>query len=101
LKDKDIIKINNFADKIARDRYESGFKLNEILTALNLFQSVFYNYCFNLLTKKGMLENINLLNMFFNVLKDEISCTYLKLSGNCVNNNLDVKPLFKGTEAHI
>ena len=77
MKYNNISQLNKFTEKIAFERFNSGFSLFEILS------------------------NIAIISTIFGELKDEIACIYVKLSENNKEKSFNTESLFEGTERPI
>ena len=98
LKYNNISQLYKFAEEIAIERFNSGFKLFEVLTVINIFQAEIWKYVSQNFPQKEILSNIAIISSIFGVFKDEIACTYVKLSANNKLNLFNTESLFDGTE---
>ena len=101
MKYNNISQLNKFTEKIAFERFNSGFSLFEVLTVFNIFQTVIWKYISHNFPQKEILSNIAIISTIFGELKDEIACIYVKLSENNKEKSFNTESLFEGTERPI
>lgn len=85
------------AESIARDRFESGFDLWEVQTALNVLEEALWT---RILTKLPPGEQAQALGLTSTVLgagKDALARTYVSLASRSKAPSLDLRSLFAGT----
>jgi hypothetical protein len=101
LKYNNFSQLNKYAEKIAVERFTAGFSILEVLTVINIFQTIFWKYISLYSPQKDILSNIAIISSIFGELKDEIACNYVNLSEKNREKIFRTESLFEGTERAI
>jgi hypothetical protein len=98
IKSKSLIPINEYAEKIAKERYEAGFDLYEVQHAMNILEETLWMAIINDLNPEEYEEALRITSTILGSGKEALAGTYVSLA--CKNKVPigDIEALFKGTD---
>ena len=98
LSENDLSHVVQLAEKIARERYESGYDLQEIQTAFNVLEEAIWTHIVKEIPPEGLAHALGLLSTVLGAGKDVLATTYVSLVTKTKAPSLDLQSLFKGTQ---
>ena len=98
LSENDLSHVVQLAEKIARERYESGYDLQEIQTAFNVLEEAIWTHIVKEIPPEGLAHALGLLSTVLGAGKDVLATTYVSLVTKTKSPSLDLQSLFKGTQ---
>ena len=85
------------ARRIARERFEAGFDLAEVQTAINLLEESIWERVFRGLPPGDYARALGLVSTALGVAKDALAQEYVSLASQAHAPSLDLRALFDGT----
>lgn len=82
---RNVIPMVSYVEKLAELRYESGFDLQEVQTAFNVLEEVFWKYILEYIDPGSQIESLSLISSIIGSGKDTLARTYVQLSGAARN----------------
>ena len=98
-KKKELIPILNYTEKIAKERYSSGFDIFEVQTAINSLESAIWNKIFKLTRPEKLAESLGVVSTILGAAKDNLARTYVSLAKKTKVPTLNLQSLFSGSES--
>ena len=98
LSENDLSHVVQLAERIARERYESGYDLQEIQTAFNVLEEASWTHIVKEVPPEGLARALGLLSTVLGAGKDVLATTYVSLVTKTKSPSLDLQSLFKGTQ---
>ena len=86
-----------YTERIARQRYLSGFELFEVQTAFNVLEEVIWKRILSDMEPKDIVEAIGYISTILGAGKDTLARTYVSLAARGKAPAVDLKALFAGT----
>jgi hypothetical protein len=96
IKDKSLVEMIAYSEKIAAERYDSGYDLHEIHTAYNVLEEELWKVILRDLEPKDLGKALGLVSTILGTGKETLALTYLSLTGKSKTRSLDLSELFKG-----
>jgi len=96
IKNKSLVDIIEYSEKIASTRYNSGFDLHEVHTAYNVLEEALWKEIMNNLDSKEIGNALGLVSTILGTGKETLALTYISLTGKTRPKSLDLSELFKG-----
>ena len=96
VKTKSLTEIVNYSEKIAKERYDSGFDLHEVHTAYNVIEETIWNTIIKEAEAKDLAEYLGLISTVLGTGKESLAVCYVSLAGKKKIKSLDLSELFKG-----
>ena len=96
VKTKSLTDMVNYSEKIAKERYDSGFDLHEVHTAYNVLEEAIWNIIIKEAESKNFAEYLGLVSTVLGTGKESLAILYVSLSGNKKIKSLNLIELFKG-----
>ena len=97
LRQKSATPMVQYTEKIARQRYLSGFELFEVQTAFNVLEEVIWKRILSDMEPKDIVEAIGYISTILGAGKDTLARTYVSLAARGKAPAVDLKALFAGT----
>lgn len=95
---RELADVRAYAHVLARQRFEAGYDLGEVQTALNILEEALWSHVFAHLTPAVYAETLAPISTVLGVIKDELAREYVSLATQTHAPSLDVRALFSGTE---
>ena len=89
----------DYMDQIARERFEAGFDIHEIQTAVNVLEESIWRQISQLVPPDELAEAFGLVSTVLGAAKDALARTYVSLASHNKAPSLDLNALFQGTSA--
>ena len=89
--------ICDFAEGIARQRFEAGFDISEVQTAFNVLEEAIWQVVISKLPPAELAEATGLVGTVVGAGKDTLARTWVSLAAQRHVSSLDLSALFKGT----
>lgn len=96
IKDKSLVEMIAYSEKIAAERFDSGYDLHEIHTAYNVLEEELWKVILRDLEPKDLGKALGLVSTILGTGKETLALTYLSLTGKSKTRSLDLSELFKG-----
>lgn len=96
---KDLLPMLDYTEKIATERYDSGYDLFEVQTAINALEVGIWNVIFKEVKTEKLKENLVLVSTILGAGKDHLARTYVFLATKSKAPSLNLKNLFDGSES--
>ena len=96
IKDKSLVEMIAYSEKIATERFDSGYDLHEIHTAYNVLEEELWKVILRELEPKDLGKALGLVSTILGTGKETLALTYLSLTGKSKTRSLDLSELFKG-----
>jgi hypothetical protein len=96
VKSKSLTEMVNYSEKIATERYESGFDLHEVHTAYNVLEEAIWNTIIKKGEPKDLAEYLGLVSTVLGTGKESLAVCYVSLAGKKKIKSLNLSELFKG-----
>jgi hypothetical protein len=84
------------ADVVARERFEAGYDLSEVLTAFNVLEEAIWTRVLAELPPSEYAEALGLISTVLGTGKDALACRYVTLASKVKATSLDLQSLFTG-----
>lgn len=96
VKSKSLVEMVTYSEKIARDRYESGFDLHEVHTAYNVLEESIWKAIIKEIDPAELAESLGLISTVLGTGKESLALTYVSLASKQKAKSLNLTQLFKG-----
>ena len=99
IRDRDLAAVGAYSEKVARERFESGFDVSEVQTAYNALEEAMWRTVVAAEPPTALAEAIGLLSTVLGFGKDALAREYVSLASHHHVGSLDLKALFRGTNS--
>ena len=96
VKSKNLVEMVTYSEKIAKERYESGFDLHEVHTAYNVLEESIWKAIIKEVDQTDLAESLGLISTVLGTGKESLAIAYVSLSGKQRVNSLNLSQLFRG-----
>jgi hypothetical protein len=96
IKTRSLIEMVTYSEKIAKERYESGFNLHEVHTAYNVLEESIWKVIVKEVDPTELAESLGLISTVLGTGKESLAIAYVSLSGKQRVNSLNLSQLFRG-----
>ena len=96
VKTKSLVDIVNYSEKVAKERYESGFDLHEVHTAYNVLEESLWQCIIKEIDLKELGESLGLIGTVLGTGKESLALAYVSLASKQKVKSLNLTQLFKG-----
>jgi len=96
VKTKSLVDMVTYSEKIAKERYESGFDLHEVHSAYNVLEETMWKTIIKEIDSADLAESLGLISTILGTGKESLALTYVSLSGKQRVNSLNLSELFRG-----
>ncbi|MCU0364743.1 MAG: hypothetical protein MUE93_03620 [Ignavibacteriaceae bacterium] len=96
VKSKSLLDMVAYSEKIAKERYESGFDLHEVHTAYNVLEESIWKAIIKEVNQDELAESLGLISTVLGTGKESLAIAYVSLSGKQRVNSLNLSQLFRG-----
>jgi hypothetical protein len=88
------------AEKIAKERYASGFDLQEVQMAINVLEEAIWKHIIKEIAPSELAQALGLVSTVIGATKDTLARTYVSLASKSKSPSLDLKAMFTGSEGY-
>jgi len=96
VKTRSLVEMVTYSEKIAKERYESGFDLHEVHTAYNVLEESLWKCIIKEVDSKELAESLGLIGTVLGTGKESLALAYVSLAGKQKVKSLNLTQLFKG-----
>jgi hypothetical protein len=96
VKTKSLVDIVNYSEKVAKERYESGFDLHEVHTAYNVLEEALWKIIVKEIAPSELPESLGLISTVLGTGKESLALAYVSLASKQKVKSLNLTQLFKG-----
>jgi hypothetical protein len=96
VKTRSLVEMVTYSDKIAKERFESGFDLHEVHTAYNVLEESIWKAIIKEVDQTDLAESLGLISTVLGTGKESLAIAYVSLSGKQRVNSLNLSQLFRG-----
>ncbi|MCU0372306.1 MAG: hypothetical protein MUE56_03565 [Ignavibacteria bacterium] len=89
----------SYTEKIAKERFNNGFDLYEVQTAINTLEELIWKKIFCEIKPSKLAETLGLLSTILGSGKDNLARTYVALASKTKVTTLNLHNLFSGSES--
>jgi hypothetical protein len=101
IRTRSLASLSEYAEHIARDRFDAGFDVSEVQMAFNTLEEAMWRRVVSDEPADDLVEAIGLLTTVFGFGKDAVARTYVSLASHRHVPSLDLRALFSGTDTTI
>lgn len=99
VKTRDLIPMLNYTEKIAKDRFNSGYDLYEVQTAINSLEELIWQKIFKHTKPEKLAVALSLVSSILGAGKDNLARTYVALASKTKTSAVNVQNLLSGSES--
>ncbi|HSW53763.1 MAG TPA: hypothetical protein VLH59_01620 [Ignavibacteriaceae bacterium] len=96
IKTRSLIEMVTYSEKIAKERYESGFNLHEVHTAYNVLEESIWKAIVKEVDSTELAESLGLIGTVLGTGKEALAIAYVSLASKQKVKSLNLTQLFKG-----
>jgi hypothetical protein len=96
VKSRNLVEMVIYSEKIAKERYESGFDLHEVHTAYNVLEESIWKAIIKEVDSADLAESLGLISTVLGTGKESLAIAYVSLSGTQRVKSLNLSQLFRG-----
>ena len=96
IKNSNLLALNEYIDKISRERYFSGFELYEVQTAFNALEEAIWNDIVSKVNQNDLVDSISIISRVMGAGKEFLACNYVRMAKLNKKHTPDVTVLRKG-----
>jgi hypothetical protein len=93
---KSLVEMVTYSEKIAKERYESGFDLHEVHTAYNVLEEALWKCIIKDVESAELAESLGLIGTVLGTGKESLALAYVSLASKQKVKSLNLTQLFKG-----
>jgi len=97
VKSRNLVPLTDYFRDIARKRFNSGFSLHEVHTAINVLEETIWRQIITHLQPLELAEALGLVSTVLGAGKSTLANAYVSLASQTKAPSLDLSALFKGT----
>ena len=97
VKNKNLVPLTDYTRDIARKRFDSGYSLYEVHTAINVLEETIWRHIINHLHPLELAEALGLVSTALGAGKSTLANAYVSMASQTKAPSLDLSALFKGT----
>lgn len=97
IRTEDLVPMIDYARTLARERFEHGYPLQEVLTAFNVGEEVLWKFITQELAPSAYPQALGLVSTVLGAGKEALAVEYVELASASHMPSLDLSELFKGT----
>lgn len=98
INDRDLTAMINHSEKLAYERFASGFDLQEVQAAFNVLEEAIWQQLIQECEPSELAEALGLISTVHGAGKDALARKYLSLASQTKAPSLNLQALFKGTD---
>ncbi len=92
---KNLLGMIEYSEKIARERYESGFDLHELHAAYNVLEESIWKKIIDTVEPADLGEYLGLISTVLGAGKETLALTYVSLASKIKSRTLDLSGIFQ------
>jgi len=96
VKNKSLVDMVTYSEKIAKERYNSGFDLHEVHTAYNVLEESIWKAIIKEIDSADLAESLGLISTVLGTGKESLAIAFVSLSGKQRVKSLNLSQLFRG-----
>jgi hypothetical protein len=96
VKNKSLVDMVTYSEKIAKERYDSGFDLHEVHTAYNVLEESIWKAIIKEIDSADLAESLGLISTVLGTGKESLAIAFVSLSGKQRVKSLNLSQLFRG-----
>ena len=96
VKNKSLVDMVTYSEKIAKERYDSGFDLHEVHTAYNVLEESVWKAIIKEIDSADLAESLGLISTVLGTGKESLAIAFVSLSGKQRVKSLILSQLFRG-----
>ena len=96
VKNKSLVDMVTYSEKIAKERYDSGFDLHEVHTAYNVLEESIWKAIIKEIDSADLAESLGLISTVLGTGKESLAIAFVSLSGKQRVKSLILSQLFRG-----
>lgn len=96
VKSKSLVDMVTYSEKIAKERYESGFDLHEVHSAYNVLEETIWKAIIKEIDSAELAESLGLISTVLGTGKEALALTYVSPASKQKVKSLNLAQLFKG-----
>lgn len=96
VKTKSLVDMVTYSEKVAKERYESGFDLHEVHSAYNVLEETLWKAIIKEIDPAELAESLGLVSTILGTGKESLALTYVSLASKQKAKSLNLTQLFKG-----
>lgn len=97
IQSKSLVEMTTYSERVAKERFESGFDLHEVHTAYNVIEEVMWKKIINDIEPIQLAEALGLISTILGTGKESLALAYVGLASKQKAKSLNLTQLFKGT----
>jgi hypothetical protein len=97
LQTRDLVPIHDYAEHLARERFDAGFDIAEVLTAFNVLEEELWRRTVAEAAPAQLADAIGMVSTVLGAGKSSLACAYVALASRGRVPSLDLTALFRGT----
>jgi hypothetical protein len=96
VKTKSLTEMVNYSEKVAKERFDSGFDLHEVHAAYNVLEESIWKIIIKVSDQSKLAEYLGLVGTVLGTGKESLAVCYVSLAGSKKVKSLNLLELFKG-----
>lgn len=96
---KDVIPMLNYTEKIAKERFASGYDLHQVQTAINSLEENIWQVIFKNVKPNKLAESLGLVSSILGAGKDNLARNYVALATKTKASTINLQSLLSGSES--
>jgi hypothetical protein len=96
VKTRSLVDMVTYSEKIAKERYESGFDLHEVHSAYNVLEETIWKAIIKEIDSAELAESLGLISTVLGTGKEALALAYVSLASKQKVKSLNLTQLFKG-----
>lgn len=94
MKERRLSFVNEYAERLAKERFASGYDLREIQIAINVLEEAIWQIVVKRIAAAELAQTLGLVSTVLGSAKDTLAQTYVSLASKTKAPSLDLKKLF-------
>lgn len=94
LKEKKLMHINDYAEKLGQERFSSGYDLREVQIAINILEEIIWKEIVKEINPDKLAQSLGMISTVLGSAKDTLAQTYVSLASKTRSASLDLKKMF-------
>ena len=94
---KSLVEMITYSEKVAKERYESGFDLHEVHTAYNVIEEIIWKKIIREVEPTQLAEALGLISTILGTGKESLALAYVALASKRKAKSLNLSQLFIGS----
>lgn len=94
VENKNLVGMTEYAEQIAKERFDAGFDLHEVHTAFNVLEETIWKNVVKIIEPSGLGEALGLISTVLGAGKESLALTYVSLASKSKTKTLNLSELF-------